>query len=210
LALQATSEPELEELAGRITGPVNARVEEEGLVISSTDEDAGKLRFSIPEVVVSGKYLTLFINASCEKMGPYPKEIARLFWVEVPEEEATQKRHMGWANHKPFESVFYFRDIGTGRVDLHFEMDGTEDLVIHGLEAYAGGDLRCREFENGVVLANPTEEAVVFDLADLFPGHRFRRLQGSPEQDPLTNNGQAVTSSSIAVPGLDALFLVKD
>ncbi len=208
--LQAATEPELEELAGRITGPINARVEESKLVISSADPDAGNLHFSIPDVAVPGKYLTLFVNASCEKMDSYPKEIARLFWVEVPEEEGEQKRHMGWANHKAFESVFCFRNIGAGRVDLHLEMDGTGDLVIHGLEAYTGGDLRCREFENGVVLANPTEEAVVFDLADLFPGHRFRRLQGSPEQDPVTNNGQAVTSSSIAVPGLDALFLVKE
>ena len=200
----------LRALAARIEGPVDARVEDGKLIVSSTDPSASNLLFSLPGLDIPGKYLTLFIDASCDKMGPYPGEIARLFWVEIPEEKDEHKRHMGWANKNPFESVFCFRDIRAGRTTLHFEMDGTEDLVIHGFEAYAGGDLRCREFENGVVLVNPTREEATFELAGLFPGQKFRRFAGTSEQDPVTNNGEAVVTPTISIPGLDALFLVKD
>jgi hypothetical protein len=208
--MKANDAASLHELAGRISGAVDARVEDGKLVISAKDKNATGLSFTFPGLTVLNRYLTLFINASCEKMGPYPKEIDRLFWVESGEEDDLHTKHMGWANYKPFESVICFRNIQAESTDLQFTMDGTEELYIHGIEAYAGGDLRCREFENGAVLVNPTNDPAVFDLASLFPGKSFRRLQGSPGQDPVVNSGQAVSGDRITIPARDALFLVKE
>lgn len=45
------------------------------------------------------------------------------------------------------------------------------------------------------------------DLARLLPGQKFRRLQGSPGQDPTTNDGSPVTGP-VTLGSQDALFLV--
>ena len=65
-----------------------------------------------------------------------------------------------------------------------------------------------REFERGLVLANPSPRPYTFDLATLFPGRSFRRIQGSPRQDPATNNGAPVAGTLTLGPK-DALFLVR-
>ena len=62
------------------------------------------------------------------------------------------------------------------------------------------------EFEYGVVLANPSPRPYAFDLGKLIPGRHFRRFNGTPDQDPLTNNGAAVTAPLTLGPK-DAIFL---
>jgi hypothetical protein len=65
-----------------------------------------------------------------------------------------------------------------------------------------------REFENGVVLANPSFSPYDFDLAELFPDQRFRRLRGTANQDPRTNDGSEV-NDTVELQGKDGLFLVR-
>jgi hypothetical protein len=60
-----------------------------------------------------------------------------------------------------------------------------------------------------LVLANPSAKPYVFDLQAIAPGRKFSRIQGSPTQDPGTNNGQSVKESVTLAP-LDALFLRAD
>ena len=87
-------------------------------------------------------------------------------------------------------------------------MEGTAPVWITGVEAYSHPDTMYREFEHGLVLANPSEDPYEFDLAELVPGQKFRRLRGSPQQDPKTNDGSPVTGK-VRLQGKDALFLVK-
>jgi hypothetical protein len=78
-----------------------------------------------------------------------------------------------------------------------------------------------RDFEQGVVLVNPSQETVVFDLPRFVPhllGAKLRRLKANPatyRESPhiqvmlAYNDGRAEDPSHIEVPGLDALFLEK-
>jgi hypothetical protein len=73
---------------------------------------------------------------------------------------------------------------------------------------HSAADLVYRDFENGLVLANPSPHKATFDLASLFRNARFRRLRGSKHQDPQTNNGQMV-GPRLTLPARDAVFLIR-
>jgi len=92
---------------------------------------------------------------------------------------------------------------------LHLEIEGGAPLWLSRLAAYAYPDVMYREFENGLVLANPSLRAFTFDLAKLLPNRTWRRLRGSPLQDPQTNNGARV-AGAVTLGARDALFLVRD
>ncbi|MEM7147068.1 MAG: hypothetical protein AAF591_18250 [Verrucomicrobiota bacterium] len=107
------------------------------------------------------------------------------------------------------EVAFYYRDAGpSANIIINIEIEGIEDFSIRNFTIHNAPDLMAREFDNGVVLANPALTAHSFDLASLFPGRAFRRLQGRANQDPITNDGTAVVSP-ISIPARDGLFLLK-
>jgi hypothetical protein len=68
--------------------------------------------------------------------------------------------------------------------------------------------LLVREFAHGLVVANPAPRAGTVDLAALFPGRSWQRLQATPGQDVRTNHGAAV-SGELELGAKDALFLRK-
>jgi hypothetical protein len=113
---------------------------------------------------------------------------------------------MSWVNNRAFPAAFYFRDIRSAAVDLKIKIEGDEPVTIHHLTAHAHPDAIYRLFENGLVLANPSARPYTFDLQTIAPQRGFSRIQGSPTQDPATNNGQPVGQSVTLAP-LDALFL---
>ncbi len=55
----------------------------------------------------------------------------------------------------------------------------------------------------------PLPRPYEFDLAQLLPNGTFRRLYGSPEQDPTANDGKPV-GARIRLEGKEGLFLVKE
>jgi hypothetical protein len=112
-------------------------------------------------------------------------------------------------NQKDFSSGFYFSQIRSRQIDLEFIIEGGEGLWISELCAHAHADVIYREFENGLVLANPSPRSYTFDLDKLAPGQRFRRIHATRGQDTTTNNGHVVTAK-VAVGPKDALFLVKE
>ena len=65
------------------------------------------------------------------------------------------------------------------------------------------------EFDNGLVLVNPSDHPYTFDLEKLTAGKRYRRLRGSPQQDPQINNGAAV-EGPVPLGPRDGLFLGKN
>jgi hypothetical protein len=208
--LYASDRSEWEFLARKIRGGVDMKGGDDGLLISSKDGEKGNMKMIIENVRVKGPYLTIFITAEAEPMTGYPEEIARLMWVRIPHVKSDTDRHMAWVNRKPFESAFVFREIGSDTIDIEIEVESRESIRIREFGAYCAGDIRTREFENGVVLANPKSEPVQIDLTDLFPGRSFRRIEGTPEQDTVTNNGLPVTESVVTLSKWDALFLIKE
>jgi hypothetical protein len=162
----------------------------------------------------TGKQLRLKFVADC---GPRDNATTdHAFWGAVRlvpagcrEEQLTQpKSHMTWLNGEPFTSTFYFRDIRSKTVDLDFEIEHCLPVSIHSVTAHPAPDLMMREFEHGLVLANPSRHKQTFDLEKLLPGQSFRRIQGKPEQDPDTNNGQPV-GKTITLGERDAIFLQR-
>jgi len=110
----------------------------------------------------------------------------------------------------------------TGKLRTAFKVDAA-DYLVRMLMIEAGtiafdnikivegtGGVWRRDFENGIVLVNPTPEAILVPQADI-DGPLFRsgvrRIQGV--QDPLVNNGSAVTDG-ITIPSGDGIILLAD
>ena len=115
---------------------------------------------------------------------------------------------MTWLGGVPFTSAYYFDAVRGESVDLTVRVEGRAPFVIEAIEAYAAPDLIYREFEHGLVFANPSPRACKFDLADRFPGKQFRRIQGTELQDPEFNNGRPA-GSVLRLEPMDAVFLRK-
>ena len=119
------------------------------------------------------------------------------------------KKFMTWAGAEEFTSGFYFDDVRSETIDLEITIEGVEPARIGRLTAHAHPDAIYREFEKGLVLANPSPRPFEFDMTKLFGGKRFRRIQGSAQQDPQTNDGSPI-GAKLRLGPKDALFLVRD
>jgi hypothetical protein len=115
---------------------------------------------------------------------------------------------MTWLNESEFESGFYFSNIRAPEVDLEFVAEGGEPLWITSLTVHPHPDVIYRDFEHGLVLANPAPRPYCFNLTQLFPNQSFRRLRGSPHQDPKTNDGLGVVGL-VELAAKDGLFLLR-
>jgi hypothetical protein len=117
-------------------------------------------------------------------------------------------RHMTWVDGKPFRSGFTFSDVRSSEVDLEVRVEGSEPLWIGGLSVHAGPDVMYREFEKGLVVANPGPRAVEFPLKQHFPEQRFRRLRASSRQDTRANDG-SLLGPMLKLGPREGLFLVR-
>ncbi|MGE5607289.1 MAG: hypothetical protein ACM3YE_16565 [Bacteroidota bacterium] len=164
--------------------------------------------FKLNTIRTRGTDLTIFCKFRVEPLPDYPPEIGRLISVKLsdsPDGEAI----MTWANQRPFEAGFYFRNCENSLVGLEFEVEGTGRIWLSEMTAHAYPDAIYREFENGLVLANPAAHDFTFNLGELLPGRKLRRIQGTPLQDPKTNNGEPV-GRVVTLGAKDGLFLRKE
>jgi hypothetical protein len=102
--------------------------------------------------------------------------------------------------------VLQFLGVGPGQVRFSFSIDGGERLRLRGIRAHPGPDAICRSFRKGAAFANPGSVPYTFDVAALFPGRQLKRIGGTPEQDPTTNDGTAL-GDTLVLPALDALLV---
>ncbi|MFO8014575.1 MAG: hypothetical protein R6X20_14855 [Phycisphaerae bacterium] len=166
----------------------------------------------VPLAKWAGRRVRLRFVADC---GPKDHTVTdHAFWSDVwvtgpgGREAVTRPvRYMTWADGEAFTSYAYFSQIQSETADLAIEVEGAAPVWIHEVTAHAAADAMVRAFENGIVLANPSRRAQTFDLADLAPGRRLRRLRGSSRQDPETNSGEAV-GRTVTLGPKDGLFLV--
>ena len=180
-----------------------------GLKVTAANPKAEEIRFRLTDIPCDGSDLFVTFTVRGDEMKDYPPEIARMMYVSVePKGETKQERFMTWVNEKDFDSTFYFSKIGSDKVNLDFVIEGSEPLTISRVEARAHPDAMYRQFEHGLVLANPSPRSYSFDLARLLPGKAFRRLRGSPTQDPVANNGSTV-GDKLELGPKEGLFLVR-
>jgi hypothetical protein len=197
--------------------------------VSSKSGGGQSIRFLLRDVPVDGPDLFVSVVARAAPMTGHPVEMARMLYVGVTEsddidavveswsdyrrikrpfKEGEPERFMSWAGPESFESGFAFSEIRSARVNLVFLIESHEPVWLTRVTAHAHPDATFREFEHGLVLANPSPRPYAFDLARIAADAAFRRLQGSPQQDPTTNNGQPV-AGTVRLQGKDGLFLVK-
>ncbi|SED49913.1 hypothetical protein [Ruania alba] len=164
--------------------------------------------FVIPEVEVPGGDLVLAMTVSGENLDSYSPDIGRLLKVAVTPAGSldTDDVLLTYIDSTPRQATLYFQNIAAGSIDLRFLAEGPGSVTLHNLRLHAGPDVMIREFEHGLVLANPSGAPHTFDLSALFPDHAFRRLQGTPEQDPNTNDGSPV-GANVTLAALDGLAL---
>lgn len=186
---------------------MEAELTENGIRISAEGQDA--LRFRLEGLPSTGNDLLLLLEMSGAPIAQAPPEYARAVLVGLSEQSVTSEhkhQYMSFLNARPFESEFGFVNAKTGTVNLEFEIEGGEPVLISGIEIYHQPNARARVFENGIVLANPAMGAYTFDLEELSPGVKYFRLQGSAGQDTVVNNGQPA-GGQVTLPAKDALFL---
>jgi len=216
--LIATNGSQFRYLMDNLKGPVQFKIDGEALRVTPANSDVEKITFTLQDVSSYSPDLTALVTAHGEPMKGYPENMARLMHVGLSPSTGGMNQFMSWVNEKDFQSRFYFSHtpflVGSPdipvEVDLEFEFESTEPVWISEIQVYNHPDAMVREFEHGVVLANPSPRPYEFNLAELFPGKKFRRIKGSPKQDPETNDGSLVTENTIRLKGKDALFLIKE
>jgi len=216
--LTASNGSQFRYLMDNLKGPVQFEIDGEALKVTPANSDVENLTFTLQAVSSYRPDLTVMVTVMGEDMQDYPENIARLMHVSLPQSTEGMKRFMSWVNDKDFQSRFYFSHtpflVGSPdipvEVDLEFEFESTEPVWISEIQVYNHPDAMVREFEHGVVLGNPSPRPYTFNLAELFPGKKFRRIKGSPKQDPETNDGSLVTENTIRLKGKDALFLIEE
>jgi hypothetical protein len=200
---------------------VQFMVEGHDLRVSTTKKDSDRLRFVLRDIPCEGSDLFVSLKIKAEEMKDYPLDLARLMWVNILEAEKREdvyesiddkppsgERFMTWINPNWFEVGFYFRKVNSRKADLEFEVESGEPIWFKDFSVHAHPDAILREFEKGLVLANPSLHDYTFDLDILMPGKKYRRLIGSSKQDPKTNNGLP-TEGKVTLGERDGLFLVK-
>lgn len=175
--------------------------------ISAKDSiDSKSMEFRLNDVPSrKGRDLLLRMVLSADTRPGWPDAIPRHMTVQPARGDfQTLDTYVGTT---PFTATFYFRSMPSDRATLEFECEGTGNVTIHAVEAYAHTDAGYRLFENGLVLANPGDRPYIFDLTTIAPQTKFVRLAGSPSQDPATNNGQPV-GATVTLKPRDGLFLL--
>ncbi len=124
-------------------------------------------------------------------------------------EAGGKRRFMTWVDEDSFTSGFYFRGVRPPKVDLTFTVESAEPLWLENVTLHAHPDAIARRFENGLVLANPAPHPYTFDLAEMFPGERYRHIRATKRQDTDTNDGRRV-GDRITLQGKEGMFLVRD
>jgi hypothetical protein len=185
--------------------------------IDSTAED--ETRFEIRGIPLQGPDLTLVATVRAAPRKGFPAEYARLLFattgvkgLPVPSLERGQlkedNREFALVDGKPFSTVFYFKNLKGMSVDVELSLESNEPMWLESVAACAAPDVMYREFERGVVIANPGVTPLTFNLAELLPGRSYRRILGTERQDPATNSGKPA-SGLLELPALDAIFLVR-
>jgi len=145
-----------------------------------------------------------------------PSDTARAINIEVDgrvQNGLTYDTLTGVVNNDGFTEVTaFYRSAGApggDTVTLRLIIEGASDMTLRNFTFHNATDTLVREFENGIVLCNPSENPHTFDLATLFPGQNFKRILGQSYDDPVVNDGSAV-GSSVQLDGYRGLFLIKD
>jgi hypothetical protein len=173
--------------------------------IKVTSTDGKPLKFTINAIPCSGIDLFLSFKMKGEMMAGYPVNYARYVLLNPTSGDIDPEFYV---NQEWFNNCVSLRKVSGSSVNLVFEIDGSEPVWISDFTVHAHPDAIYRNFENGVVIANPSDHNYEFNLTEIRPGTELSRIMGSSLQDPMTNNG-AIVGEKVTLGNRDALFLRK-
>ncbi len=184
-----------------------------GLSVAATDPAAPNAVVTLRGVPVTGSDVLVMLKANSAAFPGMPKTVARLLRVSIAPSAGAggsvpDQTIMTWLGPPTTSSQFYFRGVRSPRVDVRLQFEGAQTATIREIAAYAHPAVMVREFEHGVVLANPSDGSYTFNLATLFAGKIYRRILASSRQDRATNDGTAV-GRTLTLPRRDAIVLVR-
>ncbi len=181
--------------------------EHDGFDIQGKDaaQELTTIQLNVP--VDSNGELLLRYTASAQPSARIANKAPRILRVGTVENR--YDLHFSWVDDKAIDYTFYATDLPAGEVKITFDIEGGEPFHLNNLIAHAHPDVMLREYDHGLVLANPSSKPYTFDLAKLVPGQKFRRLKGTALQDLKTNNGELV-NDSVTIGPRDGLFLMKE
>jgi hypothetical protein len=186
------------------------------LAIRSTNSSERELSFMLPGIEVAGKDLFISLRLRAEPLEGFPASVPRQVEVwAVPSGEAPKQlnKEFSWAGGEPFEATLYYQDVGPGTVHLKSVVEGGQRVFFEKITAHSAADGRYREYEGGIVFANPSTREYTFNVGVLFKelldsGVMIRRIEGTANQDPLTNDGSEV-GEQLTLSAKNALFVEK-
>lgn len=141
------------------------------------------------------------INVKLEGMPDYPREPMRTerYYNDLA-------GFMGTKEYTP--QMFYFRNVRGADLRLIFEVEEQGKFAIRNLQVYNAPCIISREFENGVIVVNPSFEEVKINLNTVFGEERKFRGITSDTKAAGSNGFQLVNNKNdVNLPGLDAIFL---
>jgi len=181
------------------------QVKGKALRVTLKNSKVERFFFSLCNIPCQGPDLFVRFKIKAEALPEYPEQVPRQ--VKVIPLPAEKPVLVTFANTRWFEATFYYRGIPREKVDLKFEVEGGRPLWLSDISVHTHADAIYREFEKGIVLANPGDHPYTFHLNQISPQKRYRRLQGSSRQDPKTNDGSNV-GDTVTLGPRDGLFLV--
>lgn len=185
------------------TGGIRVSAREKG----RGDELERRLAWVVPGLEIDSTDLYVELDWSPQPHASYPDSMARSIKLTA-DVVGSSRSHPVWGGAGG-AARFAFRSVGPGKVDLRFSVEGDAPVTLDRLTAHAGVDGMYREFDHGVVFANPSNQPFVFELSRILPNAALRRLAGSQSQDPQVNNGDLLGSTLTLAPR-DALFVMRE
>lgn len=185
------------------------------LVVTSTSRSEDAMTFTLNDVpMAAGRDFIFSFLARADPLEGFPGDVPRDISVTIRgaslpirDGESLQAETLHALVGADFsEQVFYFRNARAATVDLEIRVEGEAALRIREFRVRHATDGLVREFENGMVIVNPSVHRGL--SVDLGTGS-FRHLTGTRCQDMTTNDGSPVTGA-VNVPATDAWFLIRD
>lgn len=189
------------------------QIDDNELKVSSKLGKSDNMKLVLKDVTLPQGDIVISFNAKSETAMPgfkeiIPRQISAKLVVEKANKHNAEKilNYIGCSDYSSCN--FYFRENNSQKTDIEIEIEGSDNIDIKDFNLINEVQALAREFENGIVLVNPSAKSYEFNLEMLFPNVKLKRLTASTNQDSKVNSGKYV-SKSVVLPPFDGLFLEK-
>lgn len=170
---------------------------------------SGPVTFQLADVPVTQGNLTVFASMRVASIPGLASGATRMLQVRFREPGSGRviQETFHPLGRELFEGVYSVTGLAASRVTVEFEVEGPADVWVSRISAHGAPDAIVREFEHGLVMANPGDTPVKFDVDQATAGHKYRRIRATAAQDPNANDGRDAEGTVTLTK--DALFLAR-